>query len=242
MNIPHDDGMFARSFRCASEKASSLQNGRACYGLEQDESDYAIAESDSRDLSGKTESEISDMRVETAQKSERAHNNDEEMLEVANKAEKNFEAGMAEEHSESLNDAGKDQIPSPLQQLVRAEIMSVLQPILQAVQVERHFAALAAAHPDYERIAADPDLTAWIDEQPAVMNASLKKIVEHGSAPEVIELLSRYKQDRTSRQAEMPPHARNLEAVRSRGGGPPKTQSRMLDFRGAWDEAAAFNE
>lgn len=250
MSTMKDDGMFARAFRCASENSDPPGGGAGCYGLELDESDYAITESDSREMSEISESEMSDTRVKVAQKSENSQSKPEKMSEIADREENDAESAIAADHSESLESqvhVETAEVPveatgDPLVRLVRLEIMRALEPVLQAVQVERHFAAVAAAHPDYERIAQDPDLMAWIDEQPAFMADTLKNIAEHGSAPQVIDLLTRYKQDRAPAAPSMSGRARNLEAVRSKGGGPPKTTGRMQDFSGAWDEAAAVNE
>lgn len=133
-----------------------------------------------------------------------------------------------------------------LNEVVRAETMRLVQPILAGIEAERHRNALAAAHPDFEQLAADPDLHAWIDEQPDYIARGLRDVADHGSAGEVIDLLDRYKQERGKKNArakaerDMADAARKAQeatAVRSKSAGPPKEKPSADDFAGAWAEA-----
>lgn len=133
-----------------------------------------------------------------------------------------------------------------LAEVVRRETARVLEPLMAGIEAERHRSAVAAAHPDFEEVAADPDLSAWIDEQPDYIARVLRDVVDRGSAGEVIDLLDRYKQDRSRRnagdaaeknRAKAERKAREAAAVRSRSAGPPRERASADDFAGAWAEA-----
>lgn len=133
-----------------------------------------------------------------------------------------------------------------LSEVVRTEAMRLMEPLWASIEAERHRSAVAAAHPDFEQLAADPDLSAWIDEQPDYIARSLRDVADHGSAGEVIDLLDRYKQERGKKTArakaerDMADAARKAQeatAVRSKSAGPPKEKPSADDFAGAWAEA-----
>jgi hypothetical protein len=134
----------------------------------------------------------------------------------------------------------------PLNEVVRQEAKRLMEPLVAAMEADRHRNAVAAVHPDFEQLAGDPDLHAWIDEQPDYIARSLRDVVDRGTSDEVIDLLDRYKQDRgrkTARakaeqnKAKAARKAQEATAVRSRSAGPPKDRPSAEDFAGAWAEA-----
>lgn len=76
-------------------------------------------------------------------------------------------------------------------------IAQELRPIVEAVQVlsERtHLNDLHSAVEDYDSIR--DDVVAWVDEQPAYLQAAYKHVIDQGTADEVSDLISRYKQEK----------------------------------------------
>jgi len=151
-------------------------------------------------------------------------------------------AGDEQVSTDNVEDAAAPSIT----EAVRTETMRLMQPILAGLEAERHRSAMAAAHPDFESLADDPDLHAWIDEQPGYIARSLRQVADHGSAGEVIDLLDRYKRDRgrsaakaraQEDKAQAERKAQQATAVRSKSAGPPKEQPSADDFAGAWAEA-----
>lgn len=67
---------------------------------------------------------------------------------------------------------------------------------------ERHFAAIHAAHADYDKVV---DLIPeWIEKQPAFMQATLKQVYEQGASQDVIDLMTRFKQETGRAQPQTP--------------------------------------
>lgn len=142
-------------------------------------------------------------------------------------------------------------LEAPLSEAVRLETAKLLGPLVASLEAERHKTAVASAHPDFEAVASDPDLLAWIEEQPAFIASSLSRVVETGTAEEVIELLDRYKKDRGKQQAAAREEksragaerrAREAAAVKSRSAGPPREKQAAQDFESAWIEAVRASE
>ena len=79
-----------------------------------------------------------------------------------------------------------------------AETLEALQgqisPLAQTVQMtaqERHLQTITTAHPDALDIV--PKVEEWIGTQPKIYQGEMKRIIEGGSAAEVVELLNLYK-------------------------------------------------
>ena len=69
-----------------------------------------------------------------------------------------------------------------------------ISPLAQTVQMtaqERHLQTITTAHPDALDIV--PKVEEWIGTQPKIYQGEMKRIIEGGSAAEVVELLSLYK-------------------------------------------------
>lgn len=108
-----------------------------------------------------------------------------------------------EEVSVDLSQIVKDypEIVGPLQKYVDARIASVDQKVTQASQEfvktrqeeadQRHFAEIADAHPDYQSLSSSEDFTLWLERQSRMW----QKAATEGDSKDVIELLSRYKND-----------------------------------------------
>lgn len=135
------------------------------------------------------------------------------------------------------------------------EALAEALPVLQELEAQRHMAAIAAAHPDWREVAADAALAAWIDGHPGFLAQRLRQVVDSGTAGEVVELLSRFKDERrrgqdlaqaassaasAAAEAEVRRRLAALAAtaVPSRPAGAPSGRPDPADFRTAWHEAA----
>lgn len=130
--------------------------------------------------------------------------------------------------------------------MVRATVEELARPVLASLEIERHVRRIAAAHPDWEELAAGDELSEWIESQPAYLAASLRRVVESGGADEIIDLLARFKREtgrsaagRAAGQARREREAERAAAVPSRTAGPAKGRPDKGDFRAAWSEAAS---
>ena len=73
-------------------------------------------------------------------------------------------------------------------------IQGQISPLAQTVQMtaqERHLQIITTAHPDALDIV--PKVEEWIGTQPKIYQGEMKRIIEGGSAAEVVELLNLYK-------------------------------------------------
>ena len=73
-------------------------------------------------------------------------------------------------------------------------IQGQINPLAQTVQMtaqERHLQTITTAHPDALDIV--PKVEEWIGTQPKIYQGEMKRIIEGGSAAEVVELLNLYK-------------------------------------------------
>lgn len=95
----------------------------------------------------------------------------------------------------------------PLQEYVDNKVKAALQAAQQDAQkrlapVETfmqdshkstHVNTIRAAHPDFDAIAASPDLIAWIRELPTVTRTGAVLVAQQGDASQVIDLINEYK-------------------------------------------------
>ena len=71
------------------------------------------------------------------------------------------------------------------------QFLAPLMTSVQSVEVNNHRATVLAAHPDLDQIA--PEVYAWVETQPSVVRPAFKRVLEQGSAAEVVEVLNLYK-------------------------------------------------
>lgn len=70
------------------------------------------------------------------------------------------------------------------------ETASTLNAKAEVTQLEKHFQTIRSAHPDFEDLASSEDFSGWLDRQTPVW----RQVAKAGTAEEVIELISRYKE------------------------------------------------
>lgn len=124
--------------------------------------------------------------------------------------------------------------------------IAALESVSTETKVDRHFATIKAAHPDYETVAASKNFTSWVDKQPAYIRASIDQVWQSGSAEEIIDVFNEYKKAGISKtkhktQGAVNEKADSLLAVRSSSGGPVRNnrQPDNSDFDSAWNEATS---
>ena len=75
------------------------------------------------------------------------------------------------------------------------ELEKVLAPIVQTLQksqVASHFATIRSAHADFDSVL--PNVQAWVAKQPTLYRPALERVLNQGTATEVVELVGAYKQ------------------------------------------------
>lgn len=118
---------------------------------------------------------------------------------------------------------------------------------VQQLMDQMHFSAIEAVHPDMREIAGSDELTTWIDSQPTHRQRAYRSIASEGSAREVIDLLSEFKDSRKKPAAAPAASALPASTTRPaqaavavpamRGGLAVAPAAVATDFDSAWEEA-----
>jgi hypothetical protein len=77
-----------------------------------------------------------------------------------------------------------------------AEMRQQLTPVQQAAQIsanEEHWRTIYNAHPDMDSLVESAELSAWIKAQPTFVQAQYNKVLDEGTATDVVELFDAYK-------------------------------------------------
>jgi hypothetical protein len=112
---------------------------------------------------------------------------------------------------------------------------------LREEKQSNHFKSIAAAHEDFNEIAESPEFGAWKDSQPDAED--INRIVESGSADEIIAMLTKFKSSKEISNDGMSDEDSyaidDAEGVRSSGGGLklPDAPADMDDYEKAWKNA-----
>lgn len=110
-------------------------------------------------------------------------------------------------------------------------------------QAEQHYGSIYEAHPDADSIGESKELEDWINSQPAYVQAGINGVLERGSAQQVIELFSSFKEStgRAGQQAESPNDVRAAakDAI-SKAEAP--TPNSLSDIPGGRSSAASPEE
>lgn len=108
---------------------------------------------------------------------------------------------------------------------------------LQDRDNQSHYKSISGAHGDFMEIVESPEFSAWKEAQPD--QESLQKVIDGGSADEIIAMLTAFKNTRApgSAEANDDDQIDAAEGVRSGGISLPKEPSNSQDFADAWNEA-----
>jgi hypothetical protein len=85
-----------------------------------------------------------------------------------------------------------------------SEVSKQFESKFEEVELRRHYDTIAAAHPDYKELSADEKFSAYINSLPPADRETAIKVVEGGSAQQVISLLSGYKKKAAGSTAAAP--------------------------------------
>jgi hypothetical protein len=96
-----------------------------------------------------------------------------------------------------FGDFSEEELKRGIDKLVEARVNALVEPLRRAHEenISRaHYAAIYTAHPDADDIVKGQELKEWIGKQPSFVRESCARILEAGSADQVIELFSSFKQ------------------------------------------------
>jgi hypothetical protein len=74
------------------------------------------------------------------------------------------------------------------------EALAPVQQATQDTQVDSHFASITKAVPDFEALRDSGEVEKWIDTQPSYIKSAATRVLNEGTAAEVIELFKNYKE------------------------------------------------
>jgi len=134
----------------------------------------------------------------------------------------------------------EDKLPS----VVKSEIEPIREESRKTLE-DMHFGQIAEAHRDYKTVLADDRFNEWLNTQPHRDAVKWEQVVNQGTAPEVIEMLTEHKHwlrngsqsSQTASDSHREAQLRAAEPVRARSGGPPPGAPDKNDFDSAWEEA-----
>ncbi|MGL5156737.1 MAG: hypothetical protein ACRC9H_17740 [Aeromonas veronii] len=156
----------------------------------------------------KAESEAKDARIAEleAQAAKRAEQGvaptaqDQQLAQVQAAISQGASPDLFGDWSEEAMSAGLDKLTDMkierVEQKVMAMVAERLAPLQQQRQVEaseQHFKAIYQAHPDADSIVESKEFSAWVATRPAYERASIAKVLDDGSAADVVELFSAFK-------------------------------------------------
>lgn len=137
---------------------------------------------------------------------------------------------------------------------ILSQVQQHLAPIQQVTaqsQEAMYWASIQQAHPDFQQAAAA--IPGWIEKQPAIIQPRLREVYQQGTAGEVVELISAYKQaigsmgaapaQPASSTAQVPQRAPVSRAALAATAAPPVAQrSAVATTRDPNDFDSAFAE
>lgn len=132
---------------------------------------------------------------------------------------------------------------------LRSELNQVVAPIKASTQqsaIEAHTTTIYTAHPDADSIAQSAELSGWIEKQPSFVRDGYKAVLEKGTASQVVELFTAFK-DATGKTAATPGKPDVAAAAKAAIAGakqaPPTSLSEIPAASAAHhDEASAMLE
>lgn len=129
---------------------------------------------------------------------------------------------------------------------IRQEYAPVAETVASSAR-ERHFAAIRSAHGDFDTVKAG--LKDWVDQQPSYLRPGYEAVLYGGSAEDVIDLVTRYKESKGIRSAAPTSHkpdrarqqaAEAAEVVRTRSAPVvPRGEPDKDDYEAAFAEAVS---
>lgn len=102
-------------------------------------------------------------------------------------------------------------------------------------KAKNHYESIADSHPDFMDVAASPEFRAYVEGLDETQQANAMRVIESGSARQIVKLLSDYKN--TLNKVDAPDPAMDAaEGVRSKGIKIPEKPAKSEDYADAWDQ------
>jgi len=137
----------------------------------------------------------------------------EALLESLKAAKEQDAATGTTEATDSLRESVKEDFPELLELMehsnasvvkeLRAEMAELkkqisadLAPVMKTTNdtiAEKHFGTIRDAHKDFDDIMAAPEIMEWVDKHPGPIKAAYMNIIEHGTAKDVIDMVTAFK-------------------------------------------------
>ena len=79
---------------------------------------------------------------------------------------------------------------------LKKQISVDLAPVMKTTNdtiAEKHFGTIRDAHKDFDEIMATPEIMEWVDKHPGPIKAAYMNIIEHGTAKDVIDMVTAFK-------------------------------------------------
>lgn len=129
-------------------------------------------------------------------------------------------------------------------ELFRAALNEVAKAVQETVD-SNHFGKIKSVHKDFESLRDSGKIKTWIESQPKYLQPSLKAAYSEGEADDVIDLITRFKQETGLDKKQPPPtnltqknRLQNITVVSDRRAPvSPETPGKAQDFSGAFNEA-----
>jgi hypothetical protein len=166
----------------------------------------------------------------------------EEPKEVEAPPEEAFLAKFREEYNDDVIKAVElisERKARALLDAVSAERIEPLQQAYAKTAREAHFNTIRSAHSDWEDVVGSDAFTGWVDQQPSFMKAAYNQVLQQGTAQDVNDLLTTFKQTtaKPTKPNIDPAKARAASAVKTARGVMPTGSPKRQDYDSAWDEA-----
>lgn len=151
-------------------------------------------------------SELEKARADAKHWEQVAHENEELAKRLQEAKEKDAETGSTQAQEDVLASIREDYpaLADAMEKAIDAkvnaklgEFSQTLKPTLEVTEDtlrERHFAAITEAHADFEDLLDSGKLADFVKAQPAFLRPELERVMEKGTAQEIIDMLGMYKE------------------------------------------------
>lgn len=117
-------------------------------------------------------------------------------------------------------------------------VQATVQEVIEHLQSERHqahFKTIAAVHADFNDVIESSEFEAWRAGLPENEQADVQRVIDSGSAQEIIDMLTKFKNSASGTDAS-DDSVDAAEGVRSSGLRLPAPPAQSTDYAAAWNE------
>jgi len=116
---------------------------------------------------------------------------------------------------------------------VKGEMDGLVNELVQD-KAKSHYESISDAHPDFMDVAASPEFRSYVEGLDETQQAKAMKVIESGSARQIVKLLGDYKS--TLNKVDQEPAMDAAEGVRSKGMKIPEKPAQSDDYAEAWSQ------